>query len=88
MVEPANSDKDQDRIQVAMASWCGYSHKMKEAIDGHKQKNKFEVIMCDKDPDNKACQDIRAYPTFKKNGKVCSMGYRANVSGIVSDCDK
>lgn len=73
------------KIQIAGASWCGYTNKFVDAVKKHPMADKFEYVDCSKHKDHDACVGVSGFPTLKKNGSVCHVGY-APVDEAVKKC--
>ena len=79
------------KIDLAGASWCGYTKKMEADIQQADDSDKvlFNVVDCslEGNKDNQVCQGVSGFPTFKNatTGEVCHRGY-ADIGTIKDKC--
>ena len=75
---------DDDRIYVLGANWCGFTQKaFSEIADDDDRFVKLDCAGADKD--HALCQDVNAFPTFKRHDAVCHRGYGA-MDDVLTAC--
>ncbi len=62
---------DKDKINMASASWCGFSKKFEKQIKDEGVEDKFNIVYCDKEEnkDHAVCKGVQGFPTFKTTNK-------------------
>ena len=72
------------KVQCALASWCGFSKKAAQAHKAQGLGQSIEELWCDKEhKDHPLCKRTRGFPTYYKDGKVIQTGYTPHPKKLI-----